>query len=110
MEEHADTDFMHTETWLDWIILDAHRISKISDSFNPFTEKEAPSPHWPLSLFKQKSFWGELGGGGGSYLHLQSKCVQVCMHACVWVCAGDCECESVVFQYVLVWLCMTRCV
>ena len=28
-----------------------HRLSKISGSFNPFNEKEAPASGWPLSLF-----------------------------------------------------------
>ena len=57
--KHVDTDLACTEIWPDWIILDVHRLSKISGSFNPLTEKEAPVPGWPLLLL----FY--VGGGGG---------------------------------------------
>ena len=36
--------------WPDWIILDAHRPSKISRSSTPFFEKEVLASGWPLSL------------------------------------------------------------
>ena len=39
---------MHTEIWQGWIILDAHRLSKISGSFHLLTKKEAAAPGWPL--------------------------------------------------------------
>ena len=44
---------MRPEIWPDWINLDAHRLSKISGSFNPFTEKEAPA-HYYLHDFVPK--------------------------------------------------------
>ena len=37
--------------YYDLTSLDAHRLSKISDSFNLFTEKEALIPDWLMSLF-----------------------------------------------------------
>ena len=98
--ECADTDFVHTEIWPGWIILDAHRLSKISSSFNLFIEKEAPAPGWLLLFFSV--FLSEPGVGVG-YLLLWSKCacsaymsvwrgrrVWVCVCVCVCACAGIC--------------------
>ena len=38
--ERADTDFVRTEIWPDQISLDDHRLTNISGSSNPFTEKK----------------------------------------------------------------------
>ena len=77
--EHADTYYMRTEIWPGWIILDAHRLSKISHSFSPFTEKEAPAPGWPLSLalFDYKTHTH-------THTHMHSRTharTHTCMHA-----------------------------
>ena len=73
--ECADTDFVRTEIWPDWFILDAHRLSNISCSFTLCTEKEASAPGWPLLLlfffFSRWARWGwGLEGWGLSWQHL----------------------------------------
>ena len=61
-----------------------HRISKISGSFNPFTEKEAPAPGWPM-LFLFFHFLFVSGGPVQCAICTCNPpmCVCVCMRTCV---------------------------
>ena len=88
--EHADTDFVPTEIWPDWISLDAHRLSKIYNSFNPVTEKEALAPGCHIYIF----FCGGRGvrqvhGGGGVLSALAIQVHKICLCVCVWGGGGD---------------------
>ena len=89
--------------------MDAHRLSKISGSFNPLTEKEAPAPGWSLVFWCCCCFCVERGGGAGAFSVFQHKgarsdyvCVwrgvgggrvRVCVYGCVWVRALTKTCE-----------------
>ena len=96
--------------------MDAHRLSKISGSFNPFTEKETLAPGWPLNI---SFFQGEPVGVGGAAIctcdpcgYDPPMCVCVCGLVCV-VCVRVCvevtaSARVFVFQCVSVSLCFVR--
>ena len=87
-----------TEIWQDWISLDAHRLSKISSSFNLFTEKEALAPGWLLLFFL---FFLKLAGCWCEWSALAIQVCVFCLYECVegevcmCVCVYVCECAGV---------------
>ena len=110
--------------------MDVHRLSKISSSFNPFTEKTL-APGWLLLLlFILKKIQGDKGlvEGRGAVCTCDTSacdlpvCVCVCVcasvgeegggggvHACMYACAGNCDCNGVVSVGVsFTLLCMTK--
>ena len=104
--EHVDTDFVPTEIWPDWISLDAHRLSKIYNSFNPFTEKEALAPGCRIYILFLGGVGRETGPWGRgvlSALAIQVHKICLCVCVCgggggghVWfVCRWLCKCKGV---------------
>ena len=80
--------------------MDAHRLSKISSSFSPLTDKEAPAAGWPLLLlcyylYENVFFLNRLSGGSGGGWHIMyastterdppmCACIGVPACVCVW--------------------------
>ena len=103
----ANTDFRYTEIWLDWIIHDAHRRSKISSSFALFTEKQVwylAGHCYYLYAFGWMS-WVWMGGGEAIHTCDQSAhdppmcvCVCMCMRVCVHAGMHACVCARTRLQ------------
>ena len=74
--------------------MDAHRLSKISGSFNPLTEKEAPAPGWSLFFGVVVVFVvsGEGERGHLVYASTRERDPAMCVCVCVCVCMGVCGC------------------